>query len=307
MILFLWWWMLEAFKKGWLLGGESVLLDTRIGLSHLRWPDGSLLFPCTRVPSRHSTMGMLALSGSTQSPTFSLASTLFKACEGVFGLPIQFRISYGKYELVHNTLSHSGCVTGTRCSGLIFPCLFFPFRKSGLHYSKVVLGIHPSLDLLNSTVYYFKLKLCLLCPASAEGYGPVGGQLVYCESFLLVNWFGFSSLGRPWYTLPPFPGCMTHSCFIFYGAYRVCYDRLPLLRGNGKSKAPSGPGLLLYKGGFNTKLFYWMSRQYDTNNFCRVGPLEWSVSYLYTGHTGTFTYGSGIIPNQLIWREPPLH
>jgi hypothetical protein len=78
-----WWWMLEVLKEGWLLGGETVLLDTRIGLSHLRWPDGSLLLPCTRVLSRHSMMGMLALSWITQSPTFPLASILFKACEGV--------------------------------------------------------------------------------------------------------------------------------------------------------------------------------------------------------------------------------
>ena len=294
---FSWRWMLEFLKEGWILDGETVLLDTRIGLSHLRWPDGSLLLPCTRVSSRHSMMGMLALSGSTQSPTFPLASILYQACEVVFGLPIQFRISYGKYELVHNTLSHSGCVAGTRCSGLIFPGFFFPSRKSGLHYRKVVLGTHPSLDLLNSKAYYFKLKLWWLCPAYAEGYGPVGGQLVYCEPIFLANWSGLSSLGRPWYPLPPIPGCMIHSCLILYGAYRVCYDRLPFLRGNGTSTAPSGPGLLLFTGGFKTKLFYWMSKQYDTHNFCRFGPLESSASYLYTEHTGTFIYGSGIRGN----------
>ena len=112
---FSWWWMLEFLKEGWILDGETVLLDTRIGLSHLRWPDGSLLLPCTRVPSRHSMMGMLALSGSTQSPTFPLASILYTVSYFLREVRTcsQYPISFG--------LCCGNTVLGFNLPGFLFP------------------------------------------------------------------------------------------------------------------------------------------------------------------------------------------
>ena len=154
--------MLEVPKEGWLPGGEPLLLDTRIGFSHLRWPHGSL-----------PLLGTLVLRLITSTIQSKSEPPTAKPTQGI-GQVLDIHIKKTKTRLKQNfshnrwPITHTG--TGaTRCAPSdILPIAHFTTNVKSHPDKTKIKAIH---DKLNKDILYKQLAP-LMAPENRHNIRP---------------------------------------------------------------------------------------------------------------------------------------